>query len=98
MGKIAVTEDVEGLRGEVDVGEDVEEEGKQDETGDINMEESTEERQVSPPTMGRNGKCIATLVEVQDAFDSINTLRYSQPIHLQGACISLEGYALLTQS
>ncbi|KAJ3533914.1 hypothetical protein NMY22_g7139 [Coprinellus aureogranulatus] len=92
MGKIAVTEDVEGLRAEVDIGEDLGDGVEQLENGDIDMEHSNEERQVSPPTLGRHGKCVATLVEVQDAFDSINTLRYSQPIHLQampGKCQGL---------
>lgn len=84
MGKIAVTEDVEGLRGEVDVGEEVEMEENPRRNVDVDMEEQSE-----PPTMGPGGRCVATMVEVQDAFDSINTLRYSQPIHLQGTFYTL---------
>jgi len=87
MGRIAVTEDVEGLRGEIDVGDEVPAAKTAERNEDVDMEEenAAEEQQKSPPLTGRDGKCVATLIEVQDAFDSINTLRYSQPIHLQGA-------------
>lgn len=77
MGRMAVSEDVEGIRSEIDVeAEEVE--------ADQNMEEDNGPREKALPTMGLNGLCVATLIEVQDAFASINTLRYSQPIHLQG--------------
>lgn len=83
MGKIAVTEDVDGIRGEIDVGEETEQE---QETEDVQMEdESKEDSQKSVTSTGPKGKCIPTVIEVQDAFEAMNTLRYSQPIHLQGA-------------
>jgi cleavage and polyadenylation specificity factor subunit 2 len=78
MGKIAVTEDVDGIRGEIDVGEETEEE---QETEDVQMEDESKE----DASTGPKGKCIPTVIEVQDAFEAMNTLRYSQPIHLQGA-------------
>lgn len=79
MGRIAVTEDVEGLRDEQDFG-DEEEESLEPE----NPEEPIETEQ--PPSVRKSTKsqCVATLIEVQDAFDAMNTLRYSQPTHLQG--------------
>ena len=82
MGKIAVMEDVDGIRGEIDVGEETDQE---QETEDDQMEdESKEETQKSVTSTGPKGKCIPTVIEVQDAFEAMNTLRYSQPIHLQG--------------
>ncbi|KAF6762080.1 cleavage and polyadenylation specificity factor subunit [Ephemerocybe angulata] len=86
MGRIAVTEDVEGLRAEINIGEEPEKaEGE-----DVEMEDKPEEEaRQETPVPGPKGKCVATLIEVQDSFDSINTLRYSQPIHLQGKCQGL---------
>ena len=75
-------EDVDGIRGEIDVGEETDQE---QETEDDQMEdESKEETQKSVTSTGPKGKCIPTVIEVQDAFEAMNTLRYSQPIHLQG--------------
>lgn len=83
MGKIAVMEDVDGIRGEIDVGEETD---QQQETEDVQMEdESKEGTEKSVTSTGPKGKCIPTVIEVQDAFEAMNTLRYSQPIHLQGA-------------
>lgn len=90
MGRIAVTEDIEGIRSEiaVDIEEPEKEETEKPDEG-MGVEEPLEEK--PKPTMGANGKCVPTLIEVQDAFDIINTLRYSQPIHLQGAsCVMLQ--------
>ncbi|KAJ6628813.1 beta-lactamase-like protein [Mycena sp. CBHHK59/15] len=86
MGRIATTEDIEGIREEEDVG-DGDEKPTQD--GDAIMDSG--DGSPSPP---RNrdklkGKYVATLNEVQDAFDSVNTLRYSQPTRLQGKCQGL---------
>jgi len=53
MGRIAIIEEVEGLRDEQDIGDNA-------------------------PMK------VATIQEVHEAFDSVNTLRYSQPTHLQG--------------
>lgn len=103
MGRIAVTEDVEGLRAEINISEDgldkfspgddvVMEDAPKAEEIEENEEKGEEEEEDAvspPPAPGHKGKCIATLIEVQDAFDAINTLRYSQPIHLQGAFLSV---------
>lgn len=86
MGRIAVSEDVEGIREEEDVGDEVERKtGMEDES--MGLGEGS--RSPTPKKEVPKGKYVATLTEVQDAFDSINTLRYSQPTHLQGkACAS----------
>lgn len=73
MGRIAVTEDVEGLRDEEDFGDEI-----------TTINEDEERSQPSSSNNDPKGKCIPTLIEVQDAFNSMNTLRYSQPTHLQG--------------
>lgn len=31
-------------------------------------------------------KCVASQKEIHEAFDTVNTLRYQQPAHLQGPC------------
>lgn len=78
MGRIAVTEDVEGIRDEeLVVDKQTETSGDEEETNG----EMPTDTLVSQPS---SGKFIATVIEVQDAFDSLNTLRYSQPTHLQG--------------
>ena len=81
MGRIAVTEDVEGHRDEEEFGEAPTEPQPND---SANGEPPREPSGSPPPVRDTNGKCIATVIEVQDAFDSLNTLRYSQPTHLQG--------------
>ncbi|KAG6812985.1 hypothetical protein H0H92_014916 [Tricholoma furcatifolium] len=87
MGRIAVSEDVEGIREEEDVGGDSVVQPKS-EPDSIELDDEP----TTPSTTkkeGKKGKYVATLTEVQDAFDSINTLRYSQPTHLQGKCQGL---------
>ncbi|KAK7061904.1 cleavage and polyadenylation specificity factor subunit 2 [Favolaschia claudopus] len=81
MGRIATTEDIEGIRDEEDFGED---EPVPVQDGDSVMDDS-------PPVIRDKlkGKYVATLNEVQEAFDSVNTLRYSQPTRLQGKCQGL---------
>ena len=83
MGRIAVMEDVEGIREEEDVG-DVQTSKHPEEpmSEDLERTKSPSQNADSP-----KGKYIATVTEVQEAFDSINTLRYSQPTHLQGLCL-----------
>ena len=78
MGRIAVTEDVEGLRDEEDFGDEITDSG-------VNQESASQSSttQDEPPKYSK-GRCIPTVIEVQDAFNSMNTLRYSQPTHLQG--------------
>lgn len=51
-------------------------------TGDEQMETEEESK---PPAKEQKRKFVATIHEVNEAFDSVNTLRYSQPTHLQGA-------------
>lgn len=77
MGRLATTEDVEGLRDQEDVGDATE---KKLEDGGDESETEEHESDKQPKT----GKYVATVQEVHDAFDSVNTLRYSQPTHLQG--------------
>lgn len=82
MGRIAVTEDVEGLRDEEDFGDEATEKfANENEDGDGSHLPSN-----------KNLKCkyIPTVIEVQDAFNSMNTLRYSQPTHLQGRLLPLD--------
>jgi len=86
MGRIAVTEDVEGLRDEEDFGDEPSAEKSDEENG---TEEPHEKTESPPPTKNPKGKCIPTVIEVQDAFDSMNTLRYSQPTHLQGEYLKI---------
>jgi cleavage and polyadenylation specificity factor subunit 2 len=81
MGRIAVTEDVEGIREEEDVGD---EKVRKQEQIDSTTQLHEGSRSPSPEGDVPKGKYVATLTEVQDAFDSVNTLRYSQPTHLQG--------------
>lgn len=81
MGRIATTEDIEGIRDE----EEVEDVIEKDADGDDNDMES-ESSEPMPVKVKGKGKYVASLQEVHDAFDSVNTLRYSQPTHLQGIC------------
>ena len=84
MARIAAAEDVEGLRDE----EDVDTEGllvPEPTQPTEEQAEGQEEGEKQEPKMRKlRGKYVATLQEVQDAFDSVNVLRYSQPCHLQG--------------
>ncbi|KAJ6539529.1 beta-lactamase-like protein [Mycena capillaripes] len=86
MGRIATTEDIEGIRDEEDVGDEDENLGQEEDTG---MDSGV--GSPSPPVNRDKlkGKYVATLNEVQEAFDSVNTLRYSQPTRLQGKCQGL---------
>jgi cleavage and polyadenylation specificity factor subunit 2 len=81
MGRIAVMEDVEGIREEEDVG-DVEETAAPQDSGSMDVDEALGPQ---PKKDSSKGKYVATLPEVLEAFDAINTLRYSQPTHLQGS-------------
>ena len=81
MGRIAVTEDVEGVRDEEDVGDELEHKQVRDDDTMLLHEVS---RSPTPNRGVSKAKYVASLNEVQEAFDAINTLRYSQPTHLQG--------------
>ncbi|OCH92182.1 hypothetical protein OBBRIDRAFT_773886 [Obba rivulosa] len=91
MGRIAATEDVEGLRDEMDV-----DDGEQDQISRTASPEAEAGPSTTPPAKDaisaarrKKGRYVATVQEVHDAFDSINVLRYSQPCHLQGKCQGL---------
>ena len=84
MARIAATEDVEGLRDEEEIGD----EGKIElEQGEQPMDVDEREHVDSAPATDTAPKrrYVTTGREVHDAFDSVNTLRYSQPTHLQGS-------------
>jgi cleavage and polyadenylation specificity factor subunit 2 len=72
-------EDVEGIRDEQEV--DVAEE-ENDESAVAEEADSMEPR--SPKLKKEPKKFVATVQEIHEAFDAVNTLRYSQPTHLQG--------------
>jgi len=76
MARIAVLEQVESLRSEEDVDA---EEGKSSENVEMQEEQDGETQK-----RNKSGKCIPTVKQVHDAFDSFTALRYSQPTHLQG--------------
>lgn len=86
MGRIATTEDVEGIRDQEDVGDVVQK--KSDDDGDAMEPEEAGDAEAEPTPEKTKGKYVANLQEVHDAFDSVNTLRYSQPTHLQGTMIT----------
>jgi cleavage and polyadenylation specificity factor subunit 2 len=83
MARMAVLEDAEGVRDEeeIDPPQLDEEETKEGEGGD-DADAMADEQ--AKPRRQRARKYVATAVEIHDAFDSVNTLRYSQPCHLQG--------------
>jgi cleavage and polyadenylation specificity factor subunit 2 len=92
MARIAVTEDVDGLREEEDIGDEgeifqVQETSNSDSA--MLVDESTADGLQEPKTpsqaVKKTSKYVAMVPEVQEAFDSVHTLRYSQPTHLQGA-------------
>ncbi|TFY62810.1 hypothetical protein EVG20_g6565 [Dentipellis fragilis] len=97
MGRIAVSEEIESIRDEEDVGgPPPDTDGEGDEGGDNAMDvredgqpEGEQRTSASPESKQNKGKYVATPQEVHDAFDTINTLRYSQPTHLQGRCQGL---------
>lgn len=78
MARMAALEDVEGVRDEEDVDPQPEEYSNEEGT------EMAEDTENATPKPSLQGKYVATTIEVHEAFDSINTLRYSQPCHLQG--------------
>jgi hypothetical protein len=81
-GKIAAMEDVEGIRDEQDIGDEPLQEVEPQDLQSGENAGTHKEPSLQPKL--KTGKYLATLVEVQDAFEYLNTLRYSQPMHLQG--------------
>ena len=87
MARVAATEDVEGIREEQDIGDEGEQSTVNDEAiamDAIAMDAAVEDTIPAPQVVKTKGKYVATAREVHEAFDSVNTLRYSQPTHLQG--------------
>ncbi|EGO02177.1 hypothetical protein SERLA73DRAFT_86401 [Serpula lacrymans var. lacrymans S7.3] len=82
-GRIATNEDVEGIREEQDVDTDSE---NQHHNSALEGTESGSQKSPESQPKKTSGKYIATVLEVHDAYDAMNTLRYSQPTHLQGKC------------
>ena len=81
MARIAALEEVTALRME----EDVDPPKQIEEPSPIKVEEDAMEEDLHEPVpSGRNGVRVPTIEEVNDAFGSIITLRYSQPTHLTG--------------
>ncbi|KAG8856775.1 hypothetical protein FRB96_006278 [Tulasnella sp. 330] len=73
-GRMSVTEDADTIRSEQDVSIP-----KPETSDDVVMDEGNADRK---PTSKR----VPTRQDISLAFDSINTLRYSEPIHLGGKC------------
>ncbi|OAX44488.1 hypothetical protein K503DRAFT_303066 [Rhizopogon vinicolor AM-OR11-026] len=82
--RIATMEDVEGIRDEQEV-DVIEEENNES----VAAEETESMERRSPNLKNEPKKFVATVQEVHEAFDAVNTLRYSQPTHLQGKCQGL---------
>lgn len=92
--RIAATEDVEGLRDEQemddsDMGGDTSDPSapgtETNQTATTSDEQMGSGEDSKPPMEEQKRRFVATIHEVNEAFDSVNTLRYSQPTHLQGA-------------
>ncbi|KZW03719.1 hypothetical protein EXIGLDRAFT_600182 [Exidia glandulosa HHB12029] len=82
MGRVAVLDEVESLRAEQSFAEtdaandpDAPAEGNDDDMVVVSREQRV--------------KYVASKKDVHDAFDSLITMRYSQPTHLQGKCQGL---------
>lgn len=86
MARICTLEDVDDIRAQEQVDEHSTSSGETesktafDEIYDMPETKEDTETKETP----KSGKYIATSREVQEAFDSVNTLRFSQPTHLQG--------------
>jgi cleavage and polyadenylation specificity factor subunit 2 len=83
MARIGTLEDTEGTRDEQDI-RDPEEQSRSDD----NPASAGTEQEDSSDVDGSSGhppmKYVATVHDIHEAYDAVNTLRYSQPTHLQG--------------
>lgn len=70
MARIVTLEDVEGTRDEQDIPEE----------GSPSASDPQAQTSLTPPS----SKYIPTVNQVHEAYAAVNTLRYSQPTHLQG--------------
>ena len=73
LGKLAVSEEAENMRSEQDV---------EEQATPVEIQEAPSH--VEHASAGSNKPLIPTLKEISTAFDSLVTLRYSQPTHLSG--------------
>lgn len=82
MGRVAVLDNVESVRSE----EPVEDPANSDSALAAGLDTALPVFGVTPdPSKQRK---IASIKEVNDAFDSLHVLRYSQPAHLQGEILA----------
>ncbi|KAF8917844.1 beta-lactamase-like protein [Mucidula mucida] len=88
VARIAAMEDVDGRRDEEDIGDEGKVVSEDGEDQAIQVDEAAEAAAAADDTAPKR-RYITTAREVHDAFDSVNTLRYSQPTHLQGKCQGL---------
>ncbi|KAH7107776.1 beta-lactamase-like protein [Auriculariales sp. MPI-PUGE-AT-0066] len=86
-GRVAVTEEVDTLRSEQALSDSAAPTPQAAEPGNDEQPMDTEESAVTPAQPG--SKFIAEKDDVFRAFESIVTMRYSQPSHLQGKCQGL---------
>lgn len=89
MARIAVTEDVEGVRDEQEV--DDYENGDVDSTNNSDVRDSDDDmaEDHKPAMKHSRRRYLATTYEIHEAFDSINVLRYQQPCHLPGKILGI---------
>ncbi|KDQ20588.1 hypothetical protein BOTBODRAFT_100390 [Botryobasidium botryosum FD-172 SS1] len=85
MGKMAVLEEIGTLRSEQDIDKEVDGATEGSDSMDTHPENSAE----LAVKIQVKGKRIATVDQVQEAFDSLITLRYSEPTLLSGKCQGL---------
>ncbi|CCM05574.1 uncharacterized protein FIBRA_07801 [Fibroporia radiculosa] len=87
MARIAAMEDIESIRDEQDFNSQMQAQNQleMDANSGSPMTDDVPESVTKP----RTGTYIATIQDVNEAFDSMNVLRYSQPCHLQGKCQGL---------
>lgn len=84
MARIVTLEDVEGLRDEQDI--DDSDQHHDEPSEHLNLAETQSALDKDKDPTSSSGKFVAAVQEVHEAYDSVNTLRYSQPTHLQGKC------------
>lgn len=78
MARIASIEEAESIRSQEHINAP---------DSDVKQQGSVEKSPDSAVS-GASRKYIATLDEIREAYDAVNTLRFSQPTHLQGVFCS----------
>ncbi|KAI6130362.1 beta-lactamase-like protein [Pisolithus croceorrhizus] len=84
MARIATLEDVEGLRDEQDIDDSDQHHAEPSEHLNLAETQSALDKDPTPSSFWQ--VMWRPVQEVHEAYDSVNTLRYSQPTHLQGKC------------